>query len=406
MDSSEGPLQFEMTNWFQLTTFYSDQFRDAVADEERDAIIRFDRTGYHRTIQESQTKNRLHEKSTGIIISLPLSNNITIGAGYLKTYYFPGFGSVTDETRRRDYFRFYGTEISNFSLSYTFKTERLLLKGEVIPLRRSPPAYQHSLHIGGSESNFFIRFSYLPAAFNSPHGRHLADKQPFPRNVQYFLIGYSGRPVADLKYSLYWSLEKDLWRTYFNPLPLRKKSAEFNLYYKPTRGTEFSIRYYHTTSASYEADLTIDRHANKLRLQIDKTPSSHFRFRTRFEKVLISYSSVFQQKHGLNLFQDIRWQPGRLFSLSLRFGSFHSDDYDARIYEFENSIPGTFSNYPLYGFGNKIYVIVRVSPLPGIKFWLKYRQINFDGIEQIGSGYTMIEGPTRQDLQFQIECRY
>ena len=92
--------------------------------------------------------------------------------------------------------------------------------------------------------------------------------------------------------------------------------------------------------------------------------------------------------------------------MQIRFSAFETNDYDSRIYEYENDLPNVFSNYPLYGRGSKWYIMVTFKPVPKIKLWLKYHRIIFDGVNAIGSGLTQINGNMRQDIHIQLEIRY
>jgi hypothetical protein len=122
--------------------------------------------------------------------------------------------------------------------------------------------------------------------------------------------------------------------------------------------------------------------------------------------VFLHYASFYPLKAGINFYQDLYWQIGQSFDLYIRFSSFSTDDYDTRLYEYENDLPHVFSNFALYGQGRKWYVMLTAGLLSHIKVWLKYRRITFDDVRSIGSGLMKINGDMRQDLHFQVEYRY
>jgi hypothetical protein len=90
----------------------------------------------------------------------------------------------------------------------------------------------------------------------------------------------------------------------------------------------------------------------------------------------------------------------------MRFSTFFTDDYDSRIYEYENDLPHVYSNHALFGKGSKWYVMVTIKPTAAIKLWLKYRRLVLEGVESIGEGFTKLDGDMRQDIHFQLEYRY
>jgi len=400
-------LQWKSASGFELTTFYSDKKKDAVLSDGSQSILRFEQSGYHRNADEMQTINKARETSLGFIVTFPLLNLMSAGISYAWTKYSPGFAHVNiSQEKRRDYFRFEGSRIENYSLFYSLQHQLILLKGEVSPLKNSYPAQVHSLYVGRPASIILVRFSCFPRSFSSAGGQSLSNSNPSVHGSQHFLIEYSAKPTDFLDLSAFCSFKKDLWRTYFNPMPQLKKNSGFEINFHSANKTSLSVKHKLTSEKAYHDDFVIQRTVRKWRFQIEKNFGLYVRLRSRVELSSVRSTQLFAAKSGVNFYQDLHMSPFKSFSFSARFSSFQCDDYDARIYEFESGIPGIFSNYPLYGSGNKFYLSLSFIPFPTIKVWLKYRQIYFDGAETIGSGLNEIEGPLRQDLQFQLEYNY
>jgi hypothetical protein len=148
------------------------------------------------------------------------------------------------------------------------------------------------------------------------------------------------------------------------------------------------------------------RGSHRLRIQIEKKFSTNVRLRSRFEQCFINFSDMSTPKIGTNFYQNLHIGLSKNLQIKLQFSSFHTIDYDARIYEYENDLPGVFSNYPLYGSGNKWYIMLTTTISKNIKIWLKYRQLNLGHVNAIGSGLSSIEGNSRQDVHFQIIYKY
>jgi len=172
-------------------------------------------------------------------------------------------------------------------------------------------------------------------------------------------------------------------------------------------GKNLILRYQATNLQTYIADLqnAVEQVRYKFRFQLDNRFGKKLQVRSRVEKVFLTYSFLFPDKQGINIYQDIKYQFSPFFSVQTRFSTFSTVDFDARIYEYENDIPGTFSTYPLYGKGNKWYLLLKYTPAEYLKIWFKYRRLYFDGVETIGSGDLEIKGDTRNDIRIQVDLQ-
>jgi hypothetical protein len=256
--------------------------------------------------------------------------------------------------------------------------------------------------------HFVLKSWSIPSQFQSPYGRIPADSNPFPQSVQGFMFGTLGNPLSNLKITTFWFHKKDLWRSYFQPLPQRKKEFYLQGEYRVGVKKYLLLRYHRSTTNFYSSDIhgCSERIKQSFRIQIKQNFGTKVRFQSRLEKVILKFSPFQNSKKGINFYQDIYWKIFRMLTLQIRFSAFNTDDYDSRIYEYENDLPNVFSNYALYGRGRKWYVMVKFIPVPKIKLWLKYRRIVFDGVETIGSSRTSINGDMRQDIHLQVELRY
>jgi len=222
------------------------------------------------------------------------------------------------------------------------------------------------------------------------------------------MLGAIGNPFNDFKITTYWSHKKNLWRSYFQPLPVHKKEFYVQNEYLSGLKSLFTFRY-HTSSSSFYSSENQEKTEiikQSFRIQIKQHFSSKVRFQTRFEKVILNFYPIQVLKSGLNLYQDLSWYVSKSLNMQIRFSAFNTEDYDSRIYEYENDLPNVFSNFALYGRGRKWYLMLILQPSPKIKLWLKYRRIFYDGVKTIGSGLTSIPGDMRQDIHLQLDIRY
>jgi len=397
----------ELDKW-KLITFYSQILRDGIPSDDN-GIDGFERSGYHRTFSERVRANRIEETTYGGMISFPLFLIDQIGISFVKTQYFPEINMIlSPNKRRRNYFRFYGSVIENYSLFYAENFHTLRLSGEIVPLTPTKISHITTLNFHPSDWHFVLKSWYIPSQFQSPYGRIPSDSNPFPQSTQGFIIGVLGNPLNDLKITSFWSHKIDLWRSYFQPLPLSKKEFYLQSEYQYGIKKTFIVRYHVSSAGFYSSDAIrkLKKIKHSFRIQIKQYLSKKVRFQSRFEKVILNYFSFYPQKSGINFYQDIYWQPFKMIIFQIRFSSFNTEDYNSRIYEYENDLPNVFSNYALSGRGRKWYVMATIKPAPHLKLWLKYRRITFDDVETIGSGLTLINSDMRQDIHLQLEYRY
>lgn len=115
--------------------------------------------------------------------------------------------------------------------------------------------------------------------------------------------------------------------------------------------------------------------------------------------------STFQFNHhrssGFALIQDLRWNIGKI-SLTARYALFDTEDYDNRQYVYENDVWLAFSLPAYEGKGVRNYLLLSYKLNRHISTWVRFSHVRYTDREEIGSGYDLIEGNTRNDVKFQL----
>jgi hypothetical protein len=89
-----------------------------------------------------------------------------------------------------------------------------------------------------------------------------------------------------------------------------------------------------------------------------------------------------------------------------RLAVFETDSYASSIYEFEDEVPGAYSNPALYGRGMRWYFILRYQPFSKWSLAAKYAQTIKDGIKFLGTGLDEIRGDSQTVMSIQLEARF
>src|SRR5690606_7492632 len=105
---------------------------------------------------------------------------------------------------------------------------------------------------------------------------------------------------------------------------------------------------------------------------------------------------------GYYLGQDIRYTGNdKKWNITTRYALFDAEAYDTRIYAYEPDVLYSFSTPAYYGRGSRWLIIAKWTVLPKLDLWARYAQWNYSNREDIGSGYSLIEGNRSSEVKFQ-----
>jgi hypothetical protein len=398
--------QVNFSRLFQFTCFHSHQSRDATIVNGR--IKNITTGGYHRTSQELERKDRVREIIVGGAASICLHPSISLGAFFLNTRYKiasnpPAIFSVPDSAYNAE--NFLPRQIPCCSFSCNASLAALNFATELSSNKFHKMAQQFVLSYNYHDHEMAFKWWMIPKNYLSPYGHSFASNSSFPQAKNGAYLTAATMPKRNLQICTYWLVEKDLWRTYVNPLPMLQK--EFTVQIKYWTGPSIQILcHYHFTEDHHFTSDHLQSYTDYLcryRLQMEKSFNPCLRIRLRMEKIWLRGSKHLQ---GINLYHDLDYRLGSAFSLLVRYSSFFMDDYLVRTYEYENDIPGTFSTYSVYNKGNKWYLLIKWRIHHNFLLWFKYRRLYLDGVKCIGSGHDLIPGDHRQELRLQLnwEC--
>jgi hypothetical protein len=398
--------QFLFTRLLTLTLFYSNTTRDAGITAGR--IVKLESSGYHRTREEMERKDNVRETSSGAggVFSLP--GFISFGALLLHTRYaiednhpVTSAATVPDDNSQnylpgyiRCYSVFANGRLAGFSLSGELAANRL---------QRISQQYIASYDYRGNETA--IKWWSVAKNYQSPFGHSFASSSSFPQARQGVYLTTRIKPSEKFQLSLYWTAEKDLWRTYFYPLPLNQKeySAQIIYYPDPAGQVQFQYRCMQRFPSPVPQLQVLSTCSRQYRIQIEKSYSTSIRIRCRMEKIKIPGPVP---ASGINFFNELCWQPAAAIQWVFHFSSFQISDYPAHTYEYEKDIPGVFSSCVVYGRGYKWYLLLKWLPYTRMGIWLKYRFLYLDGASAIGSSADRINGDHKQEIRIQVEVEY
>ena len=91
---------------------------------------------------------------------------------------------------------------------------------------------------------------------------------------------------------------------------------------------------------------------------------------------------------------------------TLRYALFNTDDYDTRIYAYENNVLYRFSVPAYYYQGSRFYILLNYKMNDHFSFWLHFAQSYYSNRNTIGSSLEEIQGHTRSEVTAQVRMKF
>ncbi|MCB0281851.1 MAG: helix-hairpin-helix domain-containing protein [Calditrichae bacterium] len=375
--------------------FYSAINRDVSMED--DFIVNFRQDGYHRTASEINTKERLSEKNWGSGFYYSLSQ-FRLGFLYNAYDFYPGientFEALGDSQKRRQFFAFNGRHLSQMAFSLDGNIANINVSGEYSFTKENGRAFTQSFFYDTEKLDFGIRFWSLDNNFQTIDGRSFDNSGLFPRGVQGYFSGIRFKPVRNFSFSAFKVFEKETWRTYFESMPTQSDEwlAQADWHQKEF-GT--SLRFRKRTTEEFTSK-TIQLTQKSIRFECIYNTSHTVRLKTRAEHTFFDNLN----EKGTLVFQDVSYDLREDIMLNGRFSLFKTSSYESRIYEFENDLPGSFSNLALFDDGNKFYILLKWQLADNFSSWLKWRYIVKYAHLENGQNYRILDRDLRMQFAF------
>lgn len=137
----------------------------------------------------------------------------------------------------------------------------------------------------------------------------------------------------------------------------------------------------------------------QMRTQLTYQIHENLRLRSRIEFVRI-HSDMGVEK-GFLSFHELKFKRKKTpIAFLLRLSFFDTDSYSARIYAYEQDVPGTYSIPSHYGLGSRILFLTSYKVYRNLTIYLKFSQSIYENQEFIGSSWDRINGPVKSEVKF------
>jgi hypothetical protein len=399
----------------QFTPFYSYKKIDAnVTDtiigteDNQFQATSFGGDGLHRTVSEVADKNNISQTIYGGVLQYK-QKNFSLGANLVHT----DLGAIiTRNQSPYNKFQFSSNNLTTSSLDYSWQLFNMLLFGEVAQCNNGGIGVIQGLQMSvAQQADIAFVFRNFQKNFQSLYSNAFAESATTD-NEQGLYTAISLRLRPTLVFDGYIDWYKKPWIDFQIDAPSFGTEYFSRLTYKPNKKIEMYAQYRNETKQAnsnfvYNLDNIISTNRQSTRLHFVFKVSPSFVLKSRAEFSRYDETEYKKPYKGFLAYQDIQYkQLGSPLTLTFRYSIFNVDDYDARIYVYENDVLYGYSIPAFQNKGTRYYIIARYTMNRHIDFWIRYAQTTFDNLSVIGSGLDEIASNKRSEIKIQARLKF
>jgi hypothetical protein len=409
-----GAATFGLLQGLDITAFYSNKNVDAgltqkdTLNNEEYIFSSITESGFHRTPNEVAKKGAVNEQIYGGNISYK-NKGFRVGATAYKSIY--GIDLVKDAAPYQ-YFDFQGNDNFNMGIDGSYANKYLSVFGEFSMSQNGGKAM-----LVGSIFNLHPRLTFSVLYRNFERDYQVFYAVPFSegsraQNEKGIYLGAVINTGTHSNFKVYYDIYSFDWLRYRVNAP--SQGDEFSLLYenRPTRHFNFNIRYRSEHKMLNESadDMAIrdvtETRKQSLRFHVNYSPYHQIQLKSRVEFSKYQHQPEAQSK-GYLIYQDLQYRPDNFpVKFTLRYALFNTDDYDTRIYAYENNVLYRFSVPAYYYQGSRFYILLNYKMNDHFTFWLHFAQSYYSNRTTIGSGLEEIQGHTRSEITAQVRMKF
>ncbi|UTW62914.1 helix-hairpin-helix domain-containing protein [bacterium SCSIO 12741] len=399
----------------EISAFYSNKGidgnlgdRDTLSAEEAASFTSFQTSGLHRTPSEIEDRKAIREIIYGGALEYKFKFG-QLGVTAVRSEYSP---TLNRDLQLYQLFEFNNDQNTVAGLNYKFVLNRFTLFGEEAISENGGYAL-----LNGAVMNLDQRFKmsalhrYYSPDYQSLYSEAFGERSGV-RNESGIYLGAEFYPIRRFSVHAFADFYTFPWISYRTDAPGRGNEYSTQVVFRPARKIEFLFLYRHETrSKNYnpqEAAINQvkDERNNRYRIQMTADANSWLTLRTRLEVKDYKLGND-GTKYGYLFYQDLYFYAlENKLALKLRYALFDTDDYDARIYAYENDIRYQFIVPAFSERGSRIYLTGSYKFTDWATFYLKVGQTYLSSRDYFGSGKDLIEQDTRTDLKAQLILKF
>ena len=397
----------------EATVFYSRKRIDANVSDTTDTgeaaqISSLQETGSHSTSSELADKDAILQTLIGGNVSYK-GKKFNVGLSALS------YQLDVDLKRSLSYynqFEFSSSKNLNIGADYNLIHRNFNFFGEASMSKNGGKAFVNGVLISlDPRLSFTVMHRYYQRNFQNLLSNGFAESST-AANEKGVYIGLVAKPTNRTTVTVYYDRFEFPWLKYQVNAPSYGNDymAQFN--YTPSKKIDMYLRIrsrdkQKNTSDAVVIDYLVPVKQSNYRFNISYTITPSIKLKNRIELIDYKLDNNKTQK-GYLVYQDIVYSKlGKPLSVTLRYALFETDSYDARIYAYENDVPGSYSIPAHYNRGSRFYIMLDYNLTKRIELWFRYAQTVYDNKQIISEGsLTEIQGNTKSEIRAQLKFKF
>ncbi len=406
---------------FKVTGFYSGKgidatvTTDASTEEGEDTFFEpeivvsaFQESGFHRTPREVANKNALFQEHFGGNLDFTKDNfHIGVTGVYMRID-----GTLNRRNQEYSAFRFQGRENATMGIDYAWRYRNFFVFGETARSLNGGLAT-----INGVNINLHSRLS-----LNVTQRHYAKDFQPVAsvsfgegsqtENETGIYAGLEFRPFSKWTVNAFIDQFRFPWLRFQTDAPSSGYDFFGQVEYNPTSRINIYFRYrerLREINTREEVDrirFLVPNPRKNARINFIYRVSRNLRLGSRVEYVDFKRGDE-PLSQGYLVFQDISYKLKKVpITFTGRYALFQTDNFDSRLYAYENDVLYFFSIPAYSGRGTRTYLMMKYDINRNIDLWVRWAQFYFTDRQEVGTGLEQIDGNTRSEIKIQARFKF
>ena len=411
----------KLTDNVEWTNFISSKFRNGGIQVEEDDpflgnyVSSLPLGGLNRTESEIARKNTIRQETGGSSLKYRFRKGHIAAQGIVDRFNYP---IVPSDQLYQKFFPS-GKVLWNASVDYGYNWRNLNFFGEIATDKNFSTAQMHGLIVGLDKTlDFVVCYRNYDRAYRSLSANSFGES-PLATNERGFYLGIEFRPSKMWIINAYADHWQNQWAKFRVDGPGTGQEYFLKIKYFKKRSWELYTQYFFEQKPrnfDAEIDAPLDNIRQRFRLHGAIKMSKAIELRNRIEFSWYNIASQINY-NGFMLYQDFVYKPvGKNYSFTGRYAYFDIENFDARIYAYENDILNEYYIPAYNGRGLRFYLNTRIrvnkhitaeGRYEVVRLSAPFKDINGDYTNnKFGSGNTLIEGDTRSQVKAQIKYSF
>jgi hypothetical protein len=408
-------INYDFKSW-QVVGFVSNKkintnFQNADTNQINtlDGFTGFNATGLHRTANEIADKENVTQTIIGVHIQKDLKL-LQLGFTGIKTNYSSPFLPSNNLYQK---YNFTGSELINGGIDYKLTLGNALLSGEVSVSNNGAIAYTHSLLMALDQKlDICLLYRNFDRNYQVTYNNPFAENSD-GRNETGLYFGLSYKPKKAILFNQYIDFYQSKWLRFLVDAPSKGVDFLNELQYNPNKLLSMYLRYRVEVKERNEInndealnDVLATQNKQQLRFHLKYKLNILLEAETRFEQSFFNTKNT-PATNGFLIYQELKYKLYRgKMTFSARLSVFDIDDYNSRIYAYEDNLPYTFSVPLFQNSGTRFYFMVKYQVNKKVKLFARYSKTQYQNVKTIGSGLEQINGNSISDLNLQLQVSF